>query len=283
MIAKMLVTIDNTESAQHALVQASVLARSENSQLTLLSVVPAYEGDLRIMGKSKVLEEMREPYRQALVKAETVAKSFGLITKTVLEEGEPYAIIGRLAKEEQVDLVVLNKTAHYSLDLFPVGSVTTRVISHSQADVLVIPKQANLGLDKILAAYDNSQASKKAAKKAIELALVYGSELTIITAFEVPLEGFVFSPGIWDKIQAEAKRLQDSVVQLAKDKGVRKVEGVLKHGKPSEEICTLAQEIKAGMIIMGSKRKSALKKWFLGNVVQHVISNDVNPVWIIKK
>ena len=112
--------------------------------------------------------------------------------------------------------------------------------------------------------------------------MIYGSEVTVITAFEVPLEGFVFSPGMWDKIQAEAKRLQDSVIQMARDRGVRAIEGVLRHGKPTDEICDLARDIKAGVIIMGCKQRSAVKKWFLGNVMQHVICNDSTPVWITK-
>ena len=168
------------------------------------------------------------------------------------------------------------------MDVLPIGAVTTRVINHSQKDTLVIPKQATLNLERILLAYDNSRVSEKAAEKAIELALVYGSEITVITAYEVPLEGFVLSPEIWDKMQAEAKRLQDTVIQLAKNKGVRKINGILRHGKPAEEICSLAREIDAGLIVIGRRKKTPLKKWFLGNVVQHVIVNDTSPVWVVK-
>jgi len=126
-----------------------------------------------------------------------------------------------------------------------------------------------------------SENAQKAAQKAVEVALAYGSELIVATIFEVPLEGFVFSPEIWDKIGGEARQIQEAVVTMAREKGVRKVEAVLRHGSTYQELIKLAMQVKAGIILLGAKKKSGMFKFKLGNVMERVISNGSIPVWVV--
>jgi nucleotide-binding universal stress UspA family protein len=156
------------------------------------------------------------------------------------------------------------------------------VISQSNTDVLVIPEKATLNLDRIVLAYDTSAASKKALNRATDLSVAYGSELTIVTAFEVPLEGFAYSPGIWEKESQEAKLLLESAAELARQGGVRRVKTEIRHGKASGEICNLARTIDAGLIVVGCKPIHAMRKFLLGNVVENVVRNETNAIWIAK-
>jgi nucleotide-binding universal stress UspA family protein len=282
MISKILVAIDHTDSSQHALQQASLLARSEKSQLLLQSVVPAYEGDLRMMGRSEVLEEMRNPYQEALEKAVNTAREFNLSTRSFLDEGEPFARILSLAEKENVDLIVVNKDRHFPIDRIPIGESASKVISRSEKDILVVPEKSSLRLDSILLAYDKTEASQKALKRAIDLTVAYGSELTIMTAFEVPLEGFSYSPDLWDKDVKTAKKQLEQASDIAREAGVRHIKSVLRHGKASQQICKLATEINAGLIVLGCRSVHAVKKVLHGNVVDNVVRNDAFPVWIAK-
>jgi nucleotide-binding universal stress UspA family protein len=263
-------------------VQASILARSERSQVVLQTVVPSYNGDLRMMGKSEVLQEMRVPYQEALQKAEITAKDYKLRLKTVLDEGEPFTRILSLAEEENVDLIVITADRQNLLQKIPIGEITGKVISNSQKDILVVPAEANLRLERVLLAYDGSNDSKKALDVAIELSLNYGSELTIVTAYEVELEGFSYSPDIWDLEVQKAGDLQKKAAELAEKRGIRNLKTVLRHGKAAPEICSLAQSIHAGLIIIGCKAMNPMTKMLQGNVVGKVISNGLIPVWICK-
>lgn len=282
MISKMLVAIDHTESSQHALMQASTLARSEKSQVLLLSVVPAYEGDLRMMGNADVLQQMRLPFRNALLQAEKTVKDFDLRLTSVLEEGEPHSSILSLAEREGVDLIVMNRDGHNPVNMLPIGAVTSKVISQSRNDILVIPEKASLNPERILLAYDKTEASGRALKRAIDLSLAYGSELTIATAFEIPLEGFAYSPTIWEKDVEKARQLQEQAAKIAKKGGVRHLKTVLKHGTAASEICKLARSIDAGLIVAGGKPVQSVKKYLPGRVLEKIIRNDTHAVWICK-
>jgi len=281
MISKMLVVLDGSEPTLTNLKQSLALARSENASLELVSVVPAFEGDLRMMGSTRVLEEQKALCQGVLDKGLELARQHDITARPVLLEGEPYAEIVFRARQSQPDLIVLNKKNPYLTDLIPVGAVATRVISEWDRDVLILSRDSSLHLERILLAFDNSANARKAADKAIDLALAYGSELIVTSVYEVPLEGFAMSPDIWGKISKEVKEIQEQMAMRARDKGVRKVETRLKCGSTYQELINAAQDIKAGMIMMGARRKSGIFKFRLGNVMDRVICNGSFPVWVV--
>ncbi len=283
MLSKILVSIDSNQSSQHALTQISALARSEKSHLVLVSVIPPFEdGNLRFMGKKKVLDDLIASYKTALENAGNLAKEYGISQKSVLEEGEPFAKILSMAEKEHVDLIVVDTKSSILWGLIPNSSIAPKVVSQSVSDILVVPDKANLNLDRLLLAYDDSKSSMEALKRAIELSVAYGSELTIVKAYEVALEGFSYDQSIWNETSRKAKEALDDAGLIAQREGVRKVETVMRHGKASTEICELARKINAGLIIMGSRPKNILKKMLVENVMEKVIRNESVPVWIAK-
>lgn len=282
MISKILVSIDQTDASLHALTQASVLARSEKSRLVLLSVIPTYNGDLRMMGNQSVLYEMRVSYQGALKEAEQTVQQFNLPAKAILDEGEPFSRILQQAEQENVDLVVMNKNQTTVSDRIPIGEITSKVIHQGSRDILVVPEKADLHLERILLVFDKTEAARIALNKAIEISVAYGSELTILTVFEVPLEGFSYSPDLWEKDTFQAKLLQTEAKEIAEQKGVRNLKTILRHGKASTEICEVARSTMAGLIIMGADQQRALKTFLPGNVIEAVVRNRTTPVWISK-
>lgn len=283
MISKMLIVLDDNEQSLAGLKQALSLARSENSFIELLSVIPAFNGDLRMMGDKTALNEQQIAFKQILDQGVKLSTDLGIPRKASLLNGEPYEEINRRADESGADLIVLNKKSTYHMDLIPIGATATKVIGHCDKDVLIMSKESVLKLDKIVLAYDNSENAKKAAERAIDLALAYGSELIIASVFEVPLEGFTMSPDLWNKIADEARQIQEEMAGLAREKGVRKVETCLKSGTTYLELNKLSRELKAGLIMMGARRKSGLFKFRLGDVMERVICNGSIPVWVVNK
>ncbi len=281
MIAKMLVVLDDSEHSLNNLKQSLALARSEKSSLELVSVVPTFKGDLRMMGNTAALSEQQLVIQEVLDKGFEISNSYDVDAKPVLLKGEPYEEINHRADETGADLIVLCKKNPYHMDLIPIGAVTTKVISQSKKDVLVISKEGSLSLERIVLAFDNSENAKKAAHKAIKLALAYGAELTIASVFEVPLEGFTMSPDLWSKIGCEARQVQESIADLAREKGVRKVKTILRSGTTYLELIKLSREIGAGVIMMGARRKSGIFKFRLGNVMERMICNGFIPVWVV--
>ena len=202
---------------------------------------------------------------------------------SILEEGEPHIRILELAKRERVDLIVVNKAGSLLGGLIPFSGMASIVAAQSNTDILVIPQNASLNLERILLAFDESAESEAALNRAIELSVAYGSELTIMNAFEVPLEGFSYKQEIWDEVHQKAIELLKIAEKAAKNDGVRHLKTEMKHGRAAGEIHKLARAIQTGLIILGSHQKKVLKNILLENVMNQVIRNDTNPVWIAKR
>ena len=178
---KILVAIDGSESGTHALRESFKFATDDKSSVTVVSVIPPYEGDLGATWITNVKEAIEKPCRVALSQAEEMAKKEKVSIKTVCEEGEIYERIVDLADAENFDLIVMGKGGTAGLEKALIGSVTARVIGHSQRDVLVVPRGASVGWKSIIFATDGSKYSEAATGKAIDFAKSYGSELHVIS------------------------------------------------------------------------------------------------------
>jgi len=280
MIRNILVALDDTPLSLNALEQAIPLARAEKSRILLAAVIPPYDGDLRIMGDTQALEQQKAAFKKVLESARERVQQTALPVSTFLSQGEPYQEILALAEKEAVDLIVINKKNPFPMDLIPLGAFASRVIRQGGRDVLVVPKVNRLTLQHLVLGYDNSANACKAGERAIELALAYGSQLTVVTAFDVPLEGFAFSPGIWEKISREAGQLQEPLLEAARQKGVRRLEHRVVRGSTSQVIIDVAREVQADLIILGAPRNSGIRQFAPGKVMERVICNGAIAVWI---
>ena len=283
MIKRILCAVDGSVYSLHAPSQVLGLARSLNSRVIVVSVVPAYDGDLRLMGHKHILEDMRQPFEKALRSAGEMASSCGVKFESVLAEGEPHEEIVNLSEELKADVTVVGRRGgHHYLDLIPVGSVASRVIESCGNDVLIIPKAIVLETRKILLAFDGSADSEKASQKAVALSIACGSELVIATVYEVPLEGFALAPNLWAKISHKAARIQSSAVERAKAEGVARVESVLRHGHSAHELCDVAHKNDIGLIVMGARGMSGVRRVLMGRVLERVVSCSPAAVWVVK-
>jgi nucleotide-binding universal stress UspA family protein len=63
---KILAAFDGSVSARNALTVASYLAKEDKSWIKVLTVVPDYEGDLELIGVSKIKETIEGPGQKLL-------------------------------------------------------------------------------------------------------------------------------------------------------------------------------------------------------------------------
>ena len=278
---KILVAIDGSESSTHALRESFKFATDEKCWVTVVSVIPPYEGDLGATWVSNVKEAMEKPCHVALSQAEELAKKERVLIKTVCEEGEIYERIVDLADAENFDLIIMGKRGTAGLEKTLIGSVTARVIGHSQRDVLVVPGGASVGWKNILFATDGSKYSEAATGKAIDFAKSYGSELHVISVVDVTEEFIARAPGALEELVKKAKGVVDDVKNKAASEGV-KAEGMVKEGEAAKSIIDLAEKKKAGAIIMGSHGRTGLTRLLMGSVTERVIGHAPCPVLVGK-
>ncbi len=278
---KILVAIDGSESSRNALRQAFRLAVEEKCWITVTSVVPPYSGDLDLTGVKDVRASLAKPCTDALEDAKRLAEEERALIKTVCEEGETYERIVDLADAENADIIVMGRRGLRKMERALMGSVTARVIGHSQRDVLVVPLGSTLGWRRVLVGTDGSKFSSIAVDKAIAFAKAYGGDLVVISVVDVPTEFYAEAPQAVEDMIKKAKEYTAAVKKKAEDAGV-KAESYVGEAESWEAIVNLANEQSADMIVMGSHGRTGLRRLLMGSVTEKVIGHAACPVLVVK-
>jgi universal stress protein A len=140
----------------------------------------------------------------------------------------------------------------------------------------------------ILHPTDFSRASAAAFARAVDLAR--GSRATLIVAHVLvppaPIvgEGYV-SPATFETIQAAARRgAEKGLERLAARarRGRTRVQTLLLHGLPHEEIPRAARRRRVDLIVMGTHGRTGLGRLFLGSVAERVVALAPCPVMTVR-
>ena len=138
---------------------------------------------------------------------------------------------------------------------------------------------------RILLATDGSPHAELAAMTAVDLAKNTGSRLHVVAV------GRTFTPAVYevyaqagrDELRDEAREILDEQVRKIEDAGGTVAIAHLKMGERRDEaIVELAEEIGAGLIVIGSRGFGGLKRALLGNVADSVVRHAHCPVLVVR-
>ena len=140
----------------------------------------------------------------------------------------------------------------------------------------------------ILLATDGSEEAQLASTTAADLAEKTNSELHVLTVGpDYPLYELPEHPAEFEDVLRENRRRAKEVLeQQAKrieESGVSVKETHLLEGRADEEIVALAEEIGAGLIVMGSRGHGRLRRTLLGSVSDAVVRHAHCPVTVVRE
>lgn len=140
---------------------------------------------------------------------------------------------------------------------------------------------------KIVYPTDFSAGAEQARAEAMRLAKLLGAEVVVLHVFEdTPLytEGLV-SPGGEEISQAHRKRAEEALaaqVTAVRAAGVT-ARGLLKAGKPADQIVQVAADEGADFIVVGTYSLGPLDRFFLGSVTDRVVRKAPCPVLTVRE
>lgn len=277
---KILVAYDGSPSARNALAIASQMARENKSWIKVIAVLPSYQGDLELIGVKNIRETMEGPGREMLAEAQRIADAGDFHILTNLEQGEPFERIVHVAEDENCDLIVMGRKGLSPLERELMGSVTARVIGHTNRDVLVVPDGARLAWDRLLLASDGAGSNDNATSKALALAGDYGSQLTALAVVYTNDEFLALAHEVIDGLVEKSLVRLDELVQRAAAGGVA-LTPLVKEGEAHEVIVRQAKEQKADLIIMGSHGRKGFSRLLMGSVTERTIGYAECPVLVV--
>ena len=140
MYKKILVPTDGSEFAKKAEKHALFLARASGAEIFAVSVtennfVNGLPLDDEVYQLNQILKERSE---ENLKEFDELNDNNDLKITHVIREGSPAKVILEVAKEEDIDLIVMGSSGKSGFDRFIMGSVADKVVNSAKCAVLVI-------------------------------------------------------------------------------------------------------------------------------------------------
>ena len=137
----------------------------------------------------------------------------------------------------------------------------------------------------VLLATDGSPTAEKATETAIELAQLLGTELVVVTAWDLPYTTS-FAPvpisGELAKLsEEEARKACVEAASKAEEAGVQS-RSVLLRGMPVQEICLATESFDPRFLVIGSHGWGAAKRAVFGSVSTGVLHHAACPVLVVR-
>ena len=121
---------------------------------------------------------------------------------------------------------------------------------------------------KILLATDGSKDAELAATTAADLAKSTNSELHVLHVGEAPT--FLAQ-----------KELEEEVGMIPQS-GAQEIQAHLEFGRPDTAIVEMAEELGAGLIVMGSRGLGGVRRALLGSISDSVVRHAPCPVMVVR-
>ena len=141
---------------------------------------------------------------------------------------------------------------------------------------------------KILLATDGSQDAELARATAVDMAFSTDSELHVVTvargypSFEVNI------PQVVERLHTQAEKVLEEQVEKVEQAGVKVAQKHLKIADPmgerhrAQQILLVAEEIGAGLIVMGSRGRGGVRRALMGSVSDSVVRHAHCPVLVVR-
>src|SRR5215204_107616 len=151
---------------------------------------------------------------------------------------------------------------------------------------------------KILLATDGSREAELAARTAADLAQKTHSQLHVVHAFGIApigppvypeatnlqsVESEAESEGRQRISERRAREVLEAEMEKVRSGGDTVAQGHLVEGRVAPEIVALAEEIGAGLIVMGSRGLGGIRRALMGSVCDSVVRHAHCPVLVVRE
>src|SRR5215212_5429681 len=151
---------------------------------------------------------------------------------------------------------------------------------------------------KILLATDGSSEAELATRTAVDLGQQTNSELHVIHVLDivptallypaatdpegVELPDPILVEGIERQAEQRGREMLDAEVERVRSAGGTVVQAHLMMGDAAREIVHLAEDIEAGLVVMGSRGRGGLSRALMGSVSDSVVRHAHCPVLVVR-
>jgi nucleotide-binding universal stress UspA family protein len=294
---RILLATDGSPEAERALGMAATLSEGLGAELHLVSVEPMPDPlswpEARIMSpelRGDIRERAEDAARKVLEGQVEKLEGMDLkVSEVHALAGRPDTEIVRVAEEVGAGLVVLGSRGLGPARRAVMGSVSLSVVHHSHGSVLVVREEGGDLPGPILLAVDGSEQARVAAEAATEISASTGLGLHVV--FVVPAADHLYGHHLYSKNVKESVREQaeddvrtflDEQVGWLEQHGGKVEDTHMAVGRPDAEIVKLAEELGAGLTVVGSRGLGGVRRALVGSVSDSVVRHAHGPVLVAR-
>lgn len=267
-IDRIMVPLDGTSLAEHALPVAELLARTTSARVDLMSVGAPRKATAEA-GESKSATEAYLHRMTETLRGRGITVGFSLRTGEVSEE------IGRHGIESHADVIVMATHGRSRVDRLLGRNIATAVVRQTELPVLLVrPTDAwtsrHTAFKRLLVCLDGSADSEEALPWARILARQFGSTIVLLTVPEV---------------EAEVPRLEhylESVAEALRGIGIP-VETRVTGSGASRTITEVARTEQCDLVLMATRGRGGPEEIGVevGSVAERVALSAHCPVFVV--
>lgn len=297
---RILLATDGSPAADQARDLVAALPWREGGRVRIVSVAPTRTDLLggpwavNVLPDADQLEdEVLRVHRDALEAAEREISSArsDVVIEPVLIRGRAASAIVDEARTMPADLIVVGHRGHGRWESMLLGSVSSEVVDHAPCPVLVARDER---LGPVVFADDGSPSARTAEAVLTSWPLFTGLPVTVLTVAE---EGFQYAAALAPLLYSEAMaQYADSTQQLERiareeneaaagrlrEAGFQAT-GLIRDGDPAHEIVAVAREREAGLIVVGTRGRTGMRRLILGSVARNVLLHAPCSVLVVRE
>lgn len=265
-----LVATDFSPRSDRAQRRAVVLARRFGARLTLFHAVDDDQPERLVAGTERAAAELIRELGRSLEVIEGVA------CQVRVARGEAASAILAASRELEADLLVVGPHRRQLLrDVF-VGTTAERTIRSSRCPVLMANGPPAGDYRQVVAATDLSPCSAVALRAARDLGLTEGAATAVVHLFDAPWlssRASLSKERLQDYLNDQYEQADRALADFLAEIGCKANARISRpsEGAEGREICALAEEIGADLIVVGTRGRGGIEKLLLGSVAADVL------------
>jgi nucleotide-binding universal stress UspA family protein len=299
MFKTILVPLDGTAFAEHALPLAATIARHSGATLRLLTVMPPLADRYfwAPLPGSQLERDLHNNYKIKGAKyLETVAQRVNGGVSIACDMLDEHIDIAEAIETEVakagVDLVVMASHGRAALKRYWLGSIADDVYRSSSVPVLLArPQEKKVDFEHesvvrhIIVSLDGSAEAEEVLESALSIGQAMNAELHLLRVIPPtqPPHGTGESiedrtDAIDDRLRQDPKRYLQKIAEILQTRGAKVQTQLLVSSEPAEAI--LEASVRADLIAMQTHARRGVSRLVHGSIVDKVVHNSVVPVLI---
>lgn len=295
MFRKILLPLDGSQHSQYAIPAAVSLTQGNPDREVILLRVPTRPNlPVLVLKELAGIEQDRESRaaqcRNYLRYIRQIHMGTGASMRTVVEEGDPAAVIVDTAVAEKADLIVMSTHGLTGVSRWILGSVTQKVLQAAPCPVLVV--RNSHPIERILITLDGSKLAEQAIQPGFELAKQLAGRVTLLKVLEPVTD---VSEAAVQRAKQVAGTLDNYLINIhqqaddylahlipADMSQIQVDTHVIENSTVAEGILQFVEDKRIDLIVMTTHGFTGHQRWMYGSVTEKVIQGAKCAMMIVR-